>query len=134
VYVICRETEAEAERAFTEIAAHADLEAIQAMRSPGALVDPKGSEAFRRMSRASLGNAAIWNMYKVQGNPEQVAEGLAALKAQGIDCINLVFCNYVSELRFFVDRVLPLLQQAGLRLEQNSVPRNAGEMSQAGSE
>jgi FMNH2-dependent dimethyl sulfone monooxygenase len=73
-------------------------------------------------------------MYKVQGNPEQVAEGLAALKAQGIDCINLVFCNYVSELRFFVDRVLPLLQQAGLRLEQNSVPRNAGEMSQAGSE
>nr|ART37398.1 E115 [uncultured bacterium]ART38457.1 G411 [uncultured bacterium] len=130
VYVICRETEAEAERAFAEIATHADLEAIQAMRSPGALVDPKGSEAFRRMSESSLGNAAIWNMYKVQGNPEQVAEGLAALKAQGIDCLNLVFCNYVSELRFFVDRVLPLLQQAGLRLEQNGAPRNTGELSQ----
>jgi FMNH2-dependent dimethyl sulfone monooxygenase len=134
VYVICRETEAEAERAFTEIVAHADLEAIQAMRSPGALVDPKGSEAFRRMSRASLGNAAIWNMYKVQGNPEQVAEGLAALKAQGVDCINLVFCNYVSELRFFVQRVLPLLRQAGLRLDQHNGSRNAEDLSQAGSE
>lgn len=130
VYVICRETEAEAERAFTEIATHADLEAIQAMRSPGGLVDPKGSEAFRRMSRASLGNAAIWNMYKVQGNPEQVAEGLAALKAQGIDCLNLVFCDYVSELRFFVERVLPLLQQAGLRLKQDSAPQHAKETSQ----
>jgi FMNH2-dependent dimethyl sulfone monooxygenase len=130
VYVICRETTAEAERAFAAIATHADLEAIQAMRSPGALVDPKGSEAFRRMSQASLGNAAIWNMYKVEGNPAQVAEGLAALKAQGVDCINLVFCNYVSELRFFVDRVLPLLQQVGLRLDQNKIPRNAGEMSQ----
>jgi FMNH2-dependent dimethyl sulfone monooxygenase len=120
VYVICRETEAEAERVFTEIATHADLEAIQAMRSPGALVDPKGSEAFRRMSQASLGNAAIWNMYKVQGNPEQVAAGLSALKAQGIDCLNLVFCNYLSELRFFVDRVLPLLKQAGLRLDNTT--------------
>ena len=120
VYVICRETEAEAEQASTEVAAHADLEAIQAMRSPGALVDPKGSEAFRRMSQASLGNAAIWNMYKVQGNPAQVAEGLAALNAQGIDCLNLVFCNYLSELRFFVDRVLPLLKQAGLRLDNTT--------------
>lgn len=118
VYIICRETQAEAQQAFDETVNQADVEVITAMRSPEVFLDPKGSHAFANIERSSLANAAIWNLFKLQGTPEQVAEGLSELKAKGLDCINLVFRDYVTELGFFVERVLPLLHQAGLRLDQ----------------
>jgi FMNH2-dependent dimethyl sulfone monooxygenase len=119
VFVICRETEAAARRAFAEICEQADLRAIEAMHSPGkGLVDPKGSQAFAdRAQRPVDKSDAIWGGVRVIGNPEQVAARLAEFRANGIDCITLVFHNYITELTFFAERVLPLLKRAGIRLE-----------------
>jgi FMNH2-dependent dimethyl sulfone monooxygenase len=43
-----------------------------------------------------------------------VAE-LKRLHAAGIDGVTLSFVNFRDELPFFIERVLPLLQRAGLR-------------------
>ena len=40
---------------------------------------------------------------------------LVRLQAAGIDGVKLSFVNFKNELPFFIDRVLPLLRQAGLR-------------------
>jgi len=118
VFVICRETEAEARRVFNDICDNADLKVIEAMHSPGkGLVDPKGSKAFiDKAERPVDRSEAVWGGIRVIGNPEQVAARLADFRANGVDCITLVFHDYVTELKFFADHVLPLLERAGLRL------------------
>jgi FMNH2-dependent dimethyl sulfone monooxygenase len=117
VFVICRETEDEARRAFDQICEHADLETIEAMRSPGkGLVDPKGSKAFVDKAQVRIDRtAAVWGGIRVIGNPEQVAARLIEFKKNGLDCVSLVFYNYIRDLTFFGEHVLPLLKRAGLR-------------------
>jgi alkanesulfonate monooxygenase SsuD/methylene tetrahydromethanopterin reductase-like flavin-dependent oxidoreductase (luciferase family) len=117
VYVICRETESDAYRAFDEICEHADLETIDAMRSPGkGLVDSEGSKAFVDKARVPVDRTgAVWGGIRVIGNPNQVADRLIEFKENGLDCISLVFHNYIRDLKFFGEHVLPLLKHAGLR-------------------
>ena len=50
------------------------------------------------------------------GKPETIVEELTRLHAEGIDGVTLSFVNFKDELPFFIERVLPLLKQAGLRL------------------
>ncbi|KLU25298.1 luciferase [Caballeronia mineralivorans PML1(12)] len=53
---------------------------------------------------------------EIIGTPEQVVEQLVALKKTGIDGVQLGFYDFLPELGYFGDRILPLLKQAGLRL------------------
>ena len=48
------------------------------------------------------------------GRPEKMDE-LVRLQAAGIDSMTLSFVDFKDQLPFFMDRVLPLLRQAGLR-------------------
>ena len=118
VYVICRDTEAEARGEFENICAQADLDTIEAMRSPGkGLVDPKGSRAFvDKAQRPIERSGAVWGGIRVIGNPSQVAAKIIEFKQNGLDCLSLVFHNYISELSYFAEHVLPLLVRAGIRL------------------
>jgi len=119
VYVICRDTEAEARRAFERICDQADFEVIEAMRSPGmGLVDPKGSKAFVDKAQRPIDRSgALWGGIRVIGDPRQVAARLVEFKENGLDCVSLVFHNYLTELTYFAEHVLPLLKRAGIRLE-----------------
>ena len=49
------------------------------------------------------------------GRPEKIVDELVRLQSAGIDGVTLSFVNFKNELPFFIDRVLPLLRQAGLR-------------------
>ena len=53
---------------------------------------------------------------EIIGTPEQVVEQLVALKAAGIDGVQLNFHDFALDLAHFGERILPLLKQAGLRL------------------
>jgi FMNH2-dependent dimethyl sulfone monooxygenase len=53
---------------------------------------------------------------EIIGSPEQVVEQLVALKATGIDGIQLSFYDFAPDLAYFGERILPLMKQAGLRL------------------
>jgi alkanesulfonate monooxygenase SsuD/methylene tetrahydromethanopterin reductase-like flavin-dependent oxidoreductase (luciferase family) len=49
------------------------------------------------------------------GTPDKIVRELSGIAAQGYQGAALSFVNYVEELPFFCDRVLPLMVEAGLR-------------------
>ena len=53
---------------------------------------------------------------EIIGTPEQVVEQLVALKKTGIDGVQLGFYDFLPDIGYFGERILPLLKQAGLRL------------------
>lgn len=108
--VICRPTEKEAWDLADAIVAHADLRS------------PKGFQSFNSDAQAWKGREGREDKYRfiggnirVIGSPEQVVEQFVALKAAGIDGLQLSFFDFRDDLEFFGDAVLPLMRQAGLR-------------------
>jgi alkanesulfonate monooxygenase SsuD/methylene tetrahydromethanopterin reductase-like flavin-dependent oxidoreductase (luciferase family) len=59
---------------------------------------------------------------EIIGSPEQVVEQLQALKAAGIDGVQIGFPDFATDLDYFGARILPLLKQAGLRLDTQETP------------
>ena len=59
--------------------------------------------------------AAGLGSHPLIGSPARIADELVRLSGMGIDGVTLSFVNFKDELPFFIDRVLPLLRQAGLR-------------------
>ena len=53
--------------------------------------------------------------YPLIGSPETIAEKIVQIHRLGFSGATLSFVNFNEELPYFVDRVLPLLRQAGLR-------------------
>lgn len=53
---------------------------------------------------------------EIVGTPEQVVKQLLALKAAGIDGIQIGFFDFREDIEHFGERILPLLKSAGLRL------------------
>jgi alkanesulfonate monooxygenase SsuD/methylene tetrahydromethanopterin reductase-like flavin-dependent oxidoreductase (luciferase family) len=58
---------------------------------------------------------AGWYGYPLVGTPEHIASELEELSNCGLDGCLLSWVNYEVELRQWIDQVLPLLEQAGLR-------------------
>lgn len=112
VIVVCRDTEAEAKAAYQSILDHGDWEAANNFAA-GMNVQTFGEhlkpEFLARFVAGSGGHALV-------GTPEQVVEGLQVVKDAGIDGVFLGLIDYVEELKYFEERVLPLLKQQGLRI------------------
>ena len=53
--------------------------------------------------------------YPFVGTPDKVAEELAAVSKAGVRGIAISFVNYLDDLPFFRDEVLPRLERMGLR-------------------
>jgi alkanesulfonate monooxygenase SsuD/methylene tetrahydromethanopterin reductase-like flavin-dependent oxidoreductase (luciferase family) len=115
-HVVCRETEAEAkayyDRYAVELADHGAVD--NHMSKKQQFAHSHDDKAFRQYKQRFAGGAGS---YPLIGTPEQVAEQIQAIHAQGYAGAALSFVNYTYELPFFCDRVLPLLRQAGLRME-----------------
>ncbi len=112
--VTCRPTAKEAEDYFRHCTVdNADWSAVDLILakrniSPGTV----GEAAFQeqRLSYArGLGGVPI------VGDPDGVAAALAGLSRAGLRGIGISFVNYLDELPFFRDEVLPRLARMGLR-------------------
>ncbi|KUJ16533.1 luciferase-like monooxygenase [Mollisia scopiformis] len=53
---------------------------------------------------------------EIIGSPEQVVEQLVALHKLGIDGVQLCFYDFEKDLEYFGRKILPLLEEAGLRV------------------
>ncbi|MCF3960143.1 LLM class flavin-dependent oxidoreductase [Streptomyces fuscigenes] len=115
--VVSRPTSAEAHAYYRAIQAHADLESIAAFQSRHAAGDS------RSWLEHSARGRAVGGHLHVVGSPEEVTGQLAALHATGIDGVQLTFYDYLPDLGHFGEEILPLLEQAGLRLP---VPPDGG--------
>ncbi|WP_315739248.1 MULTISPECIES: LLM class flavin-dependent oxidoreductase [unclassified Bradyrhizobium] len=107
--VICRETERETWTYHDAIVAHAD---------PVGDFNRLDSDAHAWRGRVGVDapkRRAIGGNIEVIGTPEQVVEQFVQLKKAGVDGLQLSLYDFKPDLDFFGRRVLPLMEQAGLR-------------------
>jgi alkanesulfonate monooxygenase SsuD/methylene tetrahydromethanopterin reductase-like flavin-dependent oxidoreductase (luciferase family) len=52
------------------------------------------------------------------GTPDKVADELATISQAGVRGIGLSFVNYLDEIPYFCDEVLPRLERAGVRVKR----------------
>ncbi|WP_035994493.1 LLM class flavin-dependent oxidoreductase [Paraburkholderia caribensis] len=106
--IVCRPTESEARAYHDAILSHADFGAVDGFT--GRRSDAKAWKGHQREQRVLGGNIQII------GSPEHVVDDLLRLKAAGIDGVQLTFFDFEPDLAYFGEAVLPLLEQAGLRV------------------
>lgn len=109
-HVICRETEAEARAQYQAILDKQDPIAADNFHKTFASGDQSSWKNATRDQWVIGGNV------HVVGSPEQVVDRFIALKNAGCDGVQVNFYDFLPDLDFFGRRVIPLMQQAGLRL------------------
>jgi len=113
-YVVCRDTQKEADdylehyvREKGDYVAVDNLLDIFGMQSE--TLTPEALDAFRFHFIAGHGG------YPLVGTPERIVDEIDKLLEIGIDGILLSWVDYKTELRQWIDEVLPLMEQAGQR-------------------
>jgi FMNH2-dependent dimethyl sulfone monooxygenase len=113
--VICRPSQREAEdyhrHANVEHADWGAIERMLALRNITPATTTPEEYAARRQYFAAI---AIGG-YPFVGTPDKVADELALLSRAGLRGIGLSFVNYLADLPYFCDEVLPRLARMGLR-------------------
>jgi FMNH2-dependent dimethyl sulfone monooxygenase len=110
-HIICRETEAEVQQIRRTIIEGEDVAAVDNLSRGFAAGDQTAWRGHRREQRIIGGNVHVF------GTPEHVVAQLVQLKQAGCDGFQLNFFDFQPDLTFFVERVLPLMREAGLRIE-----------------
>src|SRR5271169_5650886 len=113
--VICRPTQEEAEDYYQHVnIENADWGAIDGMLANKSItpqtMPPEEYDAKRRYFAANAVGG-----YPFVGTPDRVTEELAIISRAGVRGIGLSFVNYLAEVPYFCDEVLPRLQRAGVR-------------------
>ena len=108
-HVICADTEKEAKARKQAFIDHADPVALDnffKFITGGDTVSWKG---------AMRDDLAVGGNMQIVGTPEQCVEKMMRLHDAGIDGIQVNFYDYLPDLEYFGERVLPLMKEAGLR-------------------
>ncbi len=115
-HVVCRETQAEAEAYYERYAVtEADHAAVDNhMAQKKEFANSHDRSAFDLYRKRFAGGAGT---YPLVGTPEKIVDDLVKISAEGYAGAALSFVNYSDELPFFCERVLPLMRQAGLRVD-----------------
>ena len=108
-HVICRPTEREAKAAYQNILENEDPVAADGFVRAFASGD---QTSWRGHSRAQW---VIGGNVHLVGTPEQIVEWFGKLHAAGCDGVQVNFFDYLPDLEFFGQEVIPLMKQAGLR-------------------
>jgi alkanesulfonate monooxygenase SsuD/methylene tetrahydromethanopterin reductase-like flavin-dependent oxidoreductase (luciferase family) len=113
--VICRPTQQEAEDYYRHaIIENADWGAIDGMLAIKNIT-PQTTPAEEYAAKRRYFAANAIGGYPFVGTPERVAEELHGISKAGVRGIALSFVNYLDELPYFCDEVLPRLARLGLR-------------------
>ncbi len=114
VYVVCRETEKEARDYLHHyVVEKGDDQAVANMidifGTQSATLSDDVLEAFKFHFKAGFGG------YPLVGTAEQIVAGIERLSDLGVDGLLISWVDYLNECRQWIDQVLPLMEQAGLR-------------------
>jgi dimethylsulfone monooxygenase len=114
-YVVCRPTMEEAQEYHHYYAIEMqdeegtsrlmELQGLHAQSFP-----PEAFALFRERFAAGHG------VYPLVGTPDHIADELARVAAAGFDGTTVTFVNYLDELPYFAQEVLPRLEAKGLRI------------------
>ena len=119
VSVVCRGTRAEVDGFLDYCVENADWGAVD--RRNASRLAPRGSKsqspelvaAIRQHEQARAVIAR--DHYSIFGTPDHVADELARLSEAGFDGVAVIFVNYLQDLPYFVQEVVPRLERRGLR-------------------
>jgi dimethylsulfone monooxygenase len=116
--VICRPTQKEAEEYYRHVNIdNADWGALDGMlKNRNVTRANTPAEEYDAKLRYFASNAV--GGYPFVGTPDRVAEELEIISKAGVRGIGLSFINYLAEVPYFCDEVLPRLQRAGVRAKQ----------------
>ena len=114
-YIVCRPSQSDAEDYHRHYAVdNADDEAVQRVMTLQGLHTkgrpPELQQKFRERFAGGHGS------FPIIGTPDVVADKLAQLSDAGIGGVTLGFVNYLDELPYFIENVLPRLERKGVRL------------------
>ncbi len=113
-HVVCRPTQAEAEDYYEHYAVRmADDASLDFYMAQKEKHSSSHDEAAYRLHRKRF--AAGAGTYPLVGTPRRIADEMARISEAGFAGTTISFCNFAAELPFFIDGVLPLLREAGLR-------------------
>ena len=119
VGIICRPTRREADEYLRYLVERGDRGAIGNVidilsKDAAGRTDPEG--IARRKGEGLLERRVLARgAYCAVGDPDSVADELARLHAVGFDGLALNFVDYLKELPYFAQEVLPRLERSGLR-------------------
>jgi alkanesulfonate monooxygenase SsuD/methylene tetrahydromethanopterin reductase-like flavin-dependent oxidoreductase (luciferase family) len=112
--ITCRPTRKEAEEYYRHcIVENADWSAVDLILAKKDITpEAVGWDEFQKQ-RTHYANGM--GGLPLVGDPDQVAQQLADLNKAGLRGIGMSFVNYLDELPYFADEVLPRLQRLGVR-------------------
>ncbi len=108
--IVSRPTRKEAEEYYHAIMEHADLESIANFTGRHSAGD---SQSW--LEHSARGRAVGGHVHLV-GSPDEIVTQLGGLHDAGIDGVQITFYDYLPELAFMGEEILPRLERAGLRL------------------
>jgi alkanesulfonate monooxygenase SsuD/methylene tetrahydromethanopterin reductase-like flavin-dependent oxidoreductase (luciferase family) len=123
-HVVCRPTRAEAEDYFHYFAEEmADVEGQDYYRrNRGATVQGEAGAAIARPfeNRFTRGTGRRYaggypGAFPFVGSPDDIAEEMARMSATGLAGCTVAFVDYLKEIPYFVQEVVPRLERLGLR-------------------
>ena len=113
-YVVCRDTEKEANDYLHHyVVEKGDDTAVKNMLDIFGLqsktLEPSVLERFKYHFKAGHGG------YPLVGTPEQIVHEMQRLSKMGVNGILLSWVDYLVEAKQWIDQVIPLMEQSGLR-------------------
>jgi alkanesulfonate monooxygenase SsuD/methylene tetrahydromethanopterin reductase-like flavin-dependent oxidoreductase (luciferase family) len=129
--IVCRRTQAEADDYAHHCVERADWDALdhQYALYAGNFGSRSRSADENRWNR-DLDPArtvlGYGGSYSIRGDADHVAHALKALHDAGFDGVAMGFVNYLDELPYFIQEVIPRLQRIGLRAEKRPGQNEAG--------
>jgi FMNH2-dependent dimethyl sulfone monooxygenase len=114
-HVVCRPSQAEAED-YYELYASTMADTASVDHYMGQKEKFSGShapEAYKLHRKRFAGGAGT---YPLIGTPEHIAAEMVKMHEVGFAGTTVSFVNFKNELPYFIDKVLPLLRKAGLRV------------------
>ncbi|TLP69977.1 dimethyl sulfone monooxygenase SfnG [Pseudomonas nitroreducens] len=113
-FVIARDTEEEARAVLAEIIDKADPEAVNAFGHAAKQAGAGSPEGEGNWAKSSFEDLVQYNdgfKTNLIGTPQQIAERIVALKAVGVDLVLTGFLHFQEEVRYFGEKVLPLVRE-----------------------
>ncbi len=109
-HVICRPSEREARAWYQHLIDERDPVALEHFFG-----EFSGGDQASWRQHSMLDWAVGGNLHLV-GTPEQIVEWCVRLRQAGVDGVQINFFDFIPDLAYFAGAVLPLMEQAGLRL------------------
>ena len=113
-HVVCRPSQAEAEDYYEHYAVTMEdtASADHYMKAKQTFSGSHDADAYRLHRKRFVGGAGT---YPLVGTPRHIADEMIRIADAGFSGTTVSFVDFTGELPYFLDAVLPLLRDAGLR-------------------